>query len=152
LGAGAALAQPFCLSVHPYALAHGRSIRCRRGSGRNILDEAHVHPAMPGYERVSGGHRAGIQSIVASNDVVVVGMAQNPNPRRARKLLDAHAIPYKYLEYGSYLSGWHRRLALKIWTGWPTFPMIFVKGVLIGGASDLDALVLSGELVRMLRG
>jgi len=93
-----------------------------------------------------------VQSIVASNDIVVVGMAQNPHPRRARKLLDAHAIPYKYLEYGSYLSGWRRRLALKMWTGWPTFPMIFVKGVLIGGASDLDALVQSGELVGVLRG
>ena len=103
-----------------------------------------------------GAHRADIvqevQSVVASNDVVVVGMAQNPHPRRARKLLDAHGIPYKYLEYGSYLSGWRRRLALKMWTGWPTFPMIFVKGVLIGGASDLDALVQSGELVRVLRG
>jgi glutaredoxin-related protein len=120
---------------------------------RNILDEAHVHPAI---RQAMGAHRADIvqevQSVVASNDVVVVGMAQNPHPRRARKLLDAHGIPYKYLEYGSYLSGWRRRLALKMWTGWPTFPMIFVKGVLIGGASDLDALVQSGELVGVLRG
>ena len=120
---------------------------------RNILDEAHVHPAI---RQAMSAYRADtvqeVQSIVASNDIVVVGMAQNPHPRRARKLLDAHAIPYKYLEYGSYLSGWHRRLALKMWTGWPTFPMIFVKGVLIGGASDLDALVQNGELVRMLRG
>jgi glutaredoxin-related protein len=30
--------------------------------------------------------------------------------------------------------------------------MIFVKGVLIGGASDLDALIQNGELGRMLRG
>jgi glutaredoxin-related protein len=93
-----------------------------------------------------------VQAAVASNDVVVVGMAQNPHPRRARKLLDAGGIPYKYVEYGSYLNGWRRRLALKMWTGWPTFPMIFVKGVLIGGASDLDALIQNGELVRMLRG
>jgi len=80
-----------------------------------------------------------------------VGMAQNPHPRRARKLLDAHGIPYKYLEYGSYLDNWRRRLALKMWSGWPTFPMIFVKGVLIGGANDLQTLIQSGELVRMLR-
>ena len=31
-----------------------------------------------------------------------------------------------------------------------TFPMIFVKGVLIGGAADLDRLIDSGELARML--
>ena len=32
-------------------------------------------------------------------------------------------IDFYYLEYGSYFSQWHRRLALKMWTGWPTFPM-----------------------------
>jgi glutaredoxin-related protein len=56
------------------------------------------------------------------------------------------------MEYGSYVSGWRRRNALKMWNGWPTFPMVFVKGILIGGASDLDRLVKSGELQRMLAG
>ncbi len=59
-------------------------------------------------------------------------------------------LPHKYLEYGSYLGGWRRRTALKMWTGWPTFPMIFVKGVLVGGASELQKLVESGELARSL--
>jgi monothiol glutaredoxin len=71
-------------------------------------------------------------------------------PRRARKALDAAGIAYKYLEYGSYLNTWRRRNALKMWTGWPTFPMIFVKGVLIGGATDLEKLIGSGELARLL--
>jgi monothiol glutaredoxin len=119
---------------------------------RSILDESRVHPAI---RQVLAAYQASIvqevQTAVASNDVVVVGMAQNPHPRRARRLLDAHGISYKYLEYGSYLNNWRRRLALKMWTGWPTFPMIFIKGVLIGGANDLDALIQSGELVRMLR-
>jgi monothiol glutaredoxin len=35
-------------------------------------------------------------------------------------------LDFIYLEYGSYTKGWRRRLALKMWTGWPTFPMIFV--------------------------
>lgn len=35
-----------------------------------------------------------------------------------------------------------------MWTGWQTFPMVFVKGVLVGGASELDKLVKSGELKR----
>ena len=30
--------------------------------------------------------------------------------------------------------------------------MIFVKGVLIGGAADLERLIESGELARMLAG
>jgi glutaredoxin-related protein len=91
-----------------------------------------------------------VQAAIAANDVVIVGMAQNPFPRKARKLLDAAAVPYKYLRYGSYLAEWRRRSALKMWTGWPTFPMVFVKGVLIGGASDLARLIESGELKRML--
>jgi monothiol glutaredoxin len=33
-----------------------------------------------------------------------------------------------------------------MWTGWPTFPMIFHKGVFIGGAADLEKLLESGEI------
>ena len=71
-------------------------------------------------------------------------------PKKACKILDELNTPYKYLEYGSYFSLWRRRNALKMWTGWPTFPMIFVKGVLIGGASDLQKLIASGEFARLI--
>jgi monothiol glutaredoxin len=43
-----------------------------------------------------------------------------------------------------------RRNALKLWTGWPTFPMVFVKGVLVGGFDDLKTLHDSGERQSML--
>jgi monothiol glutaredoxin len=118
---------------------------------RNILDEAQIHPAI--REAVARKHVdivLEVQAAMTANAVVVVGMAQNPHPRKARKVLDASGIPYKYLGYGSYLSAWRRRNALKMWTGWPTFPMVFVKGVLVGGASELNALIASGELARML--
>jgi glutaredoxin-related protein len=59
-------------------------------------------------------------------------------------------VHYQYLEYGSYFSRWRERLALKMWTGWPTLPMVFVKGTLIGGADDLARLIASGELNRLL--
>jgi monothiol glutaredoxin len=91
-----------------------------------------------------------VESAIAANDVVVVGMRQNPHPRRARRALTTAGIAFKYLEYGSYLSAWRRRTALKIWTGWPTFPMVFVKGVLVGGADDVQKLLDSGELARRL--
>jgi monothiol glutaredoxin len=77
-------------------------------------------------------------------------MGQNPFPRKARKALDAAGVPFHYLSYGNYVSDWRRRNALKMWTGWPTFPMVFVKGMLIGGADDLDKLIASGELRRLL--
>ena len=116
---------------------------------RSILPEEKIHPAV--REKVAS-YRTDIlkevRDAVAANAIVVVGMRQNPFPKKARKLLDDAGLAYKYLEYGSYLGEWRRRLALKMWTGWPTFPMVFVKGVLIGGASDLAKLIESGELPR----
>jgi glutaredoxin-related protein len=37
-----------------------------------------------------------------------------------------------------------------MWTGWPTFPMVFVEGTLIGGAHEAEQLIASGELARLL--
>ena len=91
-----------------------------------------------------------VAKAVASESVVVVGVSGLQPAKKARKLLDAEQIPYKYLSYGSYFSGWRRRLALKIWIGWPTFPLIFVKGTFVGGASDLKKLHEAGELKKML--
>ena len=114
---------------------------------RMILGEAQIHPAV--RDKIAG-YRTDmikeVQAAVAANEVVVVGMRQNPAPKKARRLLDAAGIKYQYLEYGSYLSEWRRRLGLKMWTGWPTFPMVFVKGVLVGGADDVEKLLASGEL------
>jgi len=118
---------------------------------RDVLDEAHIHPAIRGL--VAGQDADIVREVkeaIAGNAVVIVGMAQNPFPRKARKALAAAGVPCKYLEYGSYFRGWRRRNALKMWTGWPTFPMVFVRGVLIGGASDLARLIESRELQRML--
>lgn len=118
---------------------------------RPILDEAHIHPAIRG--RVAGHQQAIVEEVIRAirtNEVVVVGMGMNPFPARARKALDTIGQPYMYLEYGNYLDGWRRRTALKMWTGWPTFPMIFVRGTLVGGFSDLRALIDSGELGRTL--
>jgi len=120
---------------------------------RPILDESRLHPAI--RQKVAELHAdivGEVQAAIESSDVVVVGMAQNPFPRRARRTLDAAGIAYRYLEYGSYFSGWRRRNALKLWTGWPTFPMVFVKGTLVGGAEDVEKLIASGELARLLAG
>ena len=114
---------------------------------RNILDDSHIHPAI--RETIANDNAdivREVQDAIAANEVVVVGMKQNPFPKKARKALGAAGLPYRYLEYGSYLKGWKRRNALKMWTGWPTFPMVFVKGVLVGGADDLGRLIESGEL------
>ena len=118
---------------------------------RSVLDESRIHSAV--RERIATLHAdivKEVEAAVAANAVVVVGMRQNPMPKMARKLLDGNVIAYKYLEYGGYFGGWRRRNALKMWAGWPTFPMVFVKGVLVGGAQDLARLHASGELAKLL--
>ena len=118
---------------------------------RPVLPEERIHAAARQKVSTYGAEiLREVQEAIAANAVVVVGMSQNPFPRKARRLLDAAGVPYKYLGYGSYMSEWRRRLALKMWTGWSTFPMVFVKGTLIGGANDLEKLVASGELKRLL--
>jgi glutaredoxin-related protein len=114
---------------------------------RPLLPESQIHPAIRDkIVNYKSDLLHEVQAAIAANQIVVVGMRQNPFPKKARKLLDDAGLAYQYLEYGSYLGEWRRRLALKMWTGWPTFPMVFVKGVLVGGADDLARLIESGEL------
>jgi monothiol glutaredoxin len=118
---------------------------------RQILEESFLHPAI--RDTVANLHADivhNVRSAAASNPVLVVGMALNPACRNARKALTDAGVAHQYLEYGSYFSEWRRRNALKMWTGWPTFPMVFVKAQLVGGAADLRRLIASGELKRLL--
>ncbi len=118
---------------------------------RPILDEAHIHAAI--RQEVANHHQSivrEVQAALVGDRVVVVGMGMNPMPKKALKALDAAGVAYKYLEYGNYFNNWRRRNALKMWTGWPSFPMIFVNGILVGGADDLVKLINSGELKELL--
>jgi monothiol glutaredoxin len=118
---------------------------------RSTLTEVNIHPAI--RDKISNLHTdiiTEVQTAIAKYPVVVVGMGLNPMPKRARKSLDAAGVAHHYLEYGNYFNTWRKRNALKMWTGWPTFPMVFVKGVLVGGATDVEALIASGELKQLL--
>jgi glutaredoxin-related protein len=111
----------------------------------------HAHPAVQAAREAF--HRDTVDEVartVARDPVVVVGMAWNPPVKMARRILQEEDIGYTYLEYGNYLTGWKRRLAIKLWAGWPTFPMVFVHGALVGGASDIEALRKSGELKKLV--
>jgi monothiol glutaredoxin len=118
---------------------------------RQILPETAVHPAI--RDVIASHHSSVVDEVraaIAANAIVVVGMSQNPFAKKARKALSAIDQPYKYIEYGGYLSQWRQRNALKMWAGWPTMPMVFVKGTLIGGANDLEKLISRGELAKLL--
>jgi glutaredoxin-related protein len=118
---------------------------------RATLTESQIHPAI--RDKITKNQQAivlEVQAAVAAHPVVVVGMGLNPMPKKARKALDAAGVTHHDMDYGSYLSEWRKRNALKMWTGWPTFPMIFVKGTLVGGADDVIKLINSGELKTLL--
>ena len=119
---------------------------------RHLLEQARIHPAI--RDAIANHHRDLVEEVeaaVAAHPVVVVGMALNPMPKQAMKALAAAGVAYHYLEYGSYFNTWRRRNALKMWSGWPTFPMVFVKGMLVGGADDVIRLIDNGELKTMLQ-
>ncbi len=119
---------------------------------RPLLDESSIHPAI--RQRIAVHHLAVIQQVQAAivqHPVVVVGLSGNPFVGKARKALTAAGVAHDYQEFGSYFSQWRLRNALKMWTGWPTFPMVFVKGMLVGGADDLQRLIDSGELKTLLQ-
>ncbi|WP_395790397.1 glutaredoxin domain-containing protein, partial [Aquimonas sp.] len=118
---------------------------------RPILDEQQLHPAI--RLKISSQHAdliSEVQKAAATHPLLVVGMAGNPFVGRARKALTESGLAYEYIGIGSYFSQWRPRLALKMWTGWPTFPMVFVRGQLIGGAEDLRRLIAAGELKSLL--
>lgn len=112
-----------------------------------------VHPAV--VEAQAKYHADLVQEVAAAaakEKVLVVGVSGLQPGSKARALLEQKGVPYKYLQYGSYFSGWRRRLALKLWLGWPTFPLVFINGTFVGGASDLQKLIESGEFDRLLSG
>ena len=87
-----------------------------------------------------------VEAAVAANKVFVVGMKQNPVVKKARKALSDAGVDFKYLEYGSYMKGWKPRLAIKLWSGWPTYPQVFVNGKLIGGCQETVKALAAGKI------
>jgi len=118
---------------------------------RLILEDKDIHPLIK--ETISVSHREVVEEVVLAMEgqsVVLVGMAVNPYVKKARKLLEENAIDFEYLEYGSYLRQWRKRNALKMWSGWPTFPMIFINKQLVGGFGELQELLNTSELQKLI--
>lgn len=119
---------------------------------RPMLDPTKI--AAPALEKMNAAHADTVKEVadaIRAHDVVVVGMAQNPHVKHARKALDEAGVKFHYLEYGSYFSEWQKRLAIKLWSGWPTFPQVFVKGELIGGADLTKAAIANGDLAAFAK-
>lgn len=114
----------------------------------------HAGGATAAAKAAQTGFHAGIVAEVAAaveaNGIVVVGMAVNPAVKKACTLLKDGGHEFTFLTYGGYTSMWKERLAIKMWSGWPTYPQVFAKGKLFGGASDLEAAMKDGTFKALL--
>lgn len=122
-------------------------------STRPVLDPSQMSPAAA--EKAASFQADSVRRVresVERDAVVVVGMSQNPHVKNVRRMLDGAGIEFTYLEFGSYFSGWQARLGIKLWSGWPTFPQVFVKGTLIGGEDLTKAALEDGTLKGKLDG
>ena len=120
-------------------------------TNRPTLDSTNIHPDI--RTSIAKNHSETVNRVinaVVNNPAVVVGMSVNPAVKKARKLLEEQGLNVTYLEFGGYGSQWHKRLAIKMWSGWPTFPQVFVNGTLVGGASDLHKLIKDNTLKTLL--
>lgn len=118
---------------------------------RKTLSESNIAESI--HHKIGGGHSDVLLNVintVSSNNLVVIGMKQNPICKRAKNNLDKLGLKYEYLEYGSYLSQWKPRLTIKMWSGWPTYPMVFINGCLIGGNAELEGLIQSKKIHSLI--
>jgi glutaredoxin-related protein len=119
---------------------------------RRLLPIENVHADL--HDKLGGGYADVIEEVVTTvqnSPVVIVGMKQNPFVKKARKLLEEQKVEFKYLEYGSYFNNWHKRLAIKMWSGFNTYPQVFVNGTLVGGYSDVKRLIDGGVFAELVK-
>jgi monothiol glutaredoxin len=118
---------------------------------RPQLDPSRISPAAS--TRLAVFHADVVSTVeraVKDSPVVVIGMGGNPHVKKVRAALENAGVAFQYIGYGSYASKWKERLAIKLWSGWPTFPQVFVRGTLIGGEDLTVAALADGSLKKLL--
>jgi glutaredoxin-related protein len=118
---------------------------------RPLLDKA-TPAALADIERFHSERLDEIKRAVAEHDIVVIGMALNGACGKAVRALEAAGHEVHYIEIGGYFSKWRERLAIKLWSGWPLYPQVFVKGTLVGGHDRTVAAIADGTLKKLLAG
>ena len=91
-----------------------------------------------------------VADAVSRDAVVVGGVGRSPFGKGAPKEVALAGGAFPLPAVGGYLSEWKPRLALKMWSGWPTFPMVFVRGKLIGGCDETVKQLADGSLKQRL--
>jgi glutaredoxin-related protein len=114
---------------------------------RAVLEDSQIEAeALAFIESFNSHAPEEVAKAIKEHKIVVVGMGHNPFVLKAKKLLSHSSLEFKSLDYGNYFTGWKTRLAIKLWSGWPTFPQVFVNGKLIGGYTELAKQIESGVI------
>ncbi len=97
---------------------------------------------------------ARIEEQLKSNDVLLYMKGTPEFPQcgfsgQAVAALNAIGKPYSYVNI---FEDQEIREGLKVYSNWPTFPQLYVKGELIGGSDIMIEMYHSGELKSLLEG
>ncbi|CAM9742590.1 unnamed protein product [Scytosiphon promiscuus] len=95
---------------------------------------------------------AKLKKLISASPVMLFmkGNSEGPKCKFSRKMVEI--LRGAGVDYGSFdiLSDEDVRAGLKVYSNWPTFPQLYVKGVLVGGVDDVCALAEEGNLKAQL--
>jgi glutaredoxin-related protein len=74
---------------------------------------------------------------VEKNTCVVITIENGPYTRQILEILKENGIEVQLIEIGTPFTKIKEREMVKIWSGWDSFPQIYLNGFLLGGYEEL---------------
>eukprot|EP00904_Undaria_pinnatifida_P001553 jgi/Undpi1/11399/HiC_scaffold_30.g13696.m1 len=106
-----------------------------------------------GAEGVEPELAAKLKRLISTSPVMLFmkGAAKEPKCKFSRRMVEV--LRGAGVDFGSFdiLSDDEVRNGLKAYSNWPTFPQLYVKGVLLGGVDNLTKLAENGDLKAQLQ-
>lgn len=89
---------------------------------------------------------------IEGNDIILYmkGSPQQPQCGFSAKTVQALMACGERFAYINILDNPEIRENLKVYSNWPTFPQLYIKGELVGGCDIISELYESGELKKMV--
>lgn len=95
-----------------------------------------------------------LKSLIKKADIMVFMKGERDAPkcgfsRQLMEILKNSKLPFETFDI---LTDEEVRQSLKVYSDWPTYPQVYVKGELVGGLDIIKSLVEEGELMSTLLG
>lgn len=94
-----------------------------------------------------------IQNLLTQNPVILFMKGDKFNPKCGFSMNSSEILKNLNVNFTSYdiLEDETLRQDLKEFSGWPTYPQLYIQGDLIGGNDIIQELLLNGELEKLLQ-